>query len=79
VNARERLESANILFENRKYADAVGRAYYCMFFAARALLFKKDIHPRTHRGLISQFSLEMVKNNSFPKDLFDLLTRAKKI
>ena len=77
ANARERLESACILLENEKYADAVGRAYYSMFFGARALLFQKGIHPRTHRGLISQFSLEMIKNGKFPRELFDLLTRAQ--
>lgn len=76
-NALERLESAKILFNNGQYADSVGRAYYAMFFAARAILFQKNIHPRTHRGLISQFSFEIVKKGNFPRELFDLLTRAQ--
>jgi len=74
-NARERLKSAYILFGC--YADAVSRAYHSMFFGAKALLLKREIYPRTHRGLISQFSLELVKNQGFPRDLFDLLTRAQ--
>jgi len=78
-NARERLESACILFDNEKYADAISRAYYSMFFATKALLLEKNIHTRTHRGLISQFSMEFVKNQKFPQELFNLLTRAKKI
>lgn len=77
INAHDKLESAFILFENEKYADAVSRAYYSMFFAAKALLFENNIHPRTHRGLISQFSLEIVKNRKFPQELFNLLTRAQ--
>lgn len=42
-------------------------------FAAKALLFEKNIHPKTHRGLISQFGLEFVKKNEFKKELFVLL------
>lgn len=76
-NAHEKFESASILFENEKYPDAVSRAYYSMFFAAKALLFENNIHPRTHRGLISQFSLEIVKNGEFPRELFNILTRAQ--
>jgi len=76
-NAHERLDSACILFDNGKYADAVSRAYYSLFFATKALLLKRNIHTRTHRGLISQFSMEYVKNEEFPRELFNLLTRAQ--
>ncbi|MDP3035699.1 MAG: HEPN domain-containing protein [Methanobacteriaceae archaeon] len=76
-NAHEKLEAAKNLFENEFYNDSVSRAYYAMFFAAKALLFEKNIHPKTHRGLISQFGLEFVKKNEFKKELFDLLARAQ--
>lgn len=76
-NAHEKLEAAKNLFENGFYNDSVSRAYYAMFFSAKALLFKKNIHPKTHRGLISQFGLEFVKKNEFKKELFDLLARAQ--
>ena len=48
-----------------------------MFFVSRALLSKKYSHPRTHRGLISQFGLLFVKEGEFEKELFALLTRAQ--
>ncbi|MCK9150522.1 HEPN domain-containing protein [Methanobacterium alcaliphilum] len=76
-NAHEKLEAAKNLFENEFYNDSVSRAYYAMFFAAKALLLRKNIHPKTHRGLISQFGMEFVKNNEFKKELFDLLARAQ--
>lgn len=76
-NAHEKLEAAKNLFENGFFNDSVSRAYYAMFFAAKALLFENDIHPKTHRGLISQFGLEFVKKNKFKKELFDLLARAQ--
>lgn len=73
----EKLKAAKTLFENGFYSDAISRAYYAMFFGSRALLSQKDIYPRTHRGLISQFGLEFVKKGNFKKELFDLLTRAQ--
>jgi len=76
-NAYEKLGAARTLFKNEFYGDAVSRAYYAMFFAGKALLAEKGIYPRTHRGLISQFGLELVKNGEFKKELFDLLTRAQ--
>jgi len=34
-----------------------------MFFAARALLLAKNIHVKTHRGLIRKFGLEFVNKD----------------
>ncbi len=76
-NTYEKPDASKTLFENGFYGDAVSRAYYAMFFAAKALLSQRDIYPRTHRGLISQFGLEFVKNGEFKKELFDLFTRAQ--
>jgi uncharacterized protein (UPF0332 family) len=59
--AQSKLESAQLLFDNGKYDDAISRAYYSMFYAARALLRLKDITPRTHKGVVSQFGSEFVR------------------
>ena len=75
--AYEKLEVAKSLLENRFYSDAVSRAYYAMFYAARALLSEKNIYPKTHRGVISQFGLIFVKEGKFRKELFDLFARAQ--
>ncbi len=53
--ADEKLDSAKLLLENGYFKDAVSRAYYCMYNAARALLLTKDISPKTHKGLIAKF------------------------
>lgn len=76
-NAHHKLEVAKNLWGNGFYGDAVSRAYYAMFFAARALLAKKNIYQKTHRGLISQFGLEFVKTGEFDNKVFDLLNRAQ--
>ncbi len=49
--AEHKLNSATILFERGIYDDAISRAYYSMFYAAKALLSLKEEYPRTHRGV----------------------------
>ena len=58
-----RLEVAVSLLGNGYYGDAVSRAYYCMFFAAKAALLAKNISVKAHRGLIRKFGLEFVNND----------------
>ncbi|MDY6777569.1 MAG: HEPN domain-containing protein [Candidatus Nanohaloarchaea archaeon] len=52
--AEERLTSARLLLDNDRYEDAVSRAYYAMFHAAKALLLDRDSDPRTHAGTASE-------------------------
>jgi len=58
--AKRRLDAAHHLLEEGFYEDAVSRAYYSMYFAARTLLLKRDITVKTHKGLLSKFGLEFV-------------------
>ena len=58
--AKRRLDAAHHLFEEGFFEDAVSRAYYSMYFAAKALLLKRDISVKTHKGLVSKFGLEFV-------------------
>ncbi len=55
--AEEKLQAAGILFENNMLNDTISEAYYSMFHAANAVLSLKDVHPKTHKGLISEFGL----------------------
>ena len=58
--AKRRLDAAYHLLGEDFYEDAVSRAYYSMYFAAKALLLKRDITVKTHKGLLSKFGLEFV-------------------
>jgi uncharacterized protein (UPF0332 family) len=60
-NAAEKLDSAKLLFRNGKLSDAINRAYFSMFHAARALLRIYDKGPKTHEGLLAEFGLTFVK------------------
>jgi uncharacterized protein (UPF0332 family) len=55
-SSQERLEAAEILLKNGKIVDSISRAYYAMFHAARALLYLYGVEPRTHEGVIREFS-----------------------
>ena len=76
-NAEEKLEAAEYLLQGGFYNDAASRAYYSMFYAARALLSLKEIYPKAHKGVISKFGLEFVKKG-FVEDVYGrALTHAK--
>lgn len=44
--AEEKLRAAEYLLDGGYYSDAISRAYYAMYFAARALLALKKIYPK---------------------------------
>lgn len=58
--AKRRLDATSHLFQDGFYEDAVSRAYYSMYFAAKARLLKRNITVKTHKGLLSRFGLEFV-------------------
>jgi len=76
-NAEEKLGAAKYLFEGGFYNDAASRAYYSMFYAARALLSTKKIYPKKHKGVILKFGLEFVKEGFVKAVYGHTLTHAK--
>jgi len=42
------------------FTDSISEAYYVMFHTAKALLALKNIYPKTHTGVVSQFGLQFV-------------------
>lgn len=77
--SREKLESAKILLENRKYKDSVSRSYYAMFTAARALLATKNLDSAKHSGIISLFNQHFVKEKIVNSTCGKILAEAKGI
>ena len=57
--AKRRLEAAKLLFEKDMIEDAVNRAYYAFFHAAKAMLNVLGYDAKTHSGLISEFGLRI--------------------
>jgi uncharacterized protein (UPF0332 family) len=75
--------SARLLLDAGDVDGACNRAYYAMFDAARAALIRSGapVVPEvaTHGGLISAFSLHLVKTGRVPTELGKALNRAAEI
>lgn len=63
--AKEKLESAKILLDAEKYRDSIGRSYYAIFTAVRAVLAYDKIDFSKHSGVISYFQKEYIKTGKF--------------
>ena len=76
-NEEYRLNAVKYLYNGGYYDDAVSRAYYSMFYAAKALLSVKEIYPKAHKGVISKFGLEFVKKGLIEDTYGRALNHAK--
>ena len=84
VKAARACASARLLLDAGDVDGACNRAYYAMFDAARAALLASSAPVpsdvgRTHSGLISAFSLHLVKNGPIAVEHGRALNRAEEI
>lgn len=77
AKAEVKLEAARQLLAKGFLEDSASRAYYAMFHAARAVLSKRGVNPRTHEGVVSEFGRKLVLEGVFPRDLGRALAEAK--
>lgn len=66
--AEQAMLAADALARAGLYNDATSRAYYAVFHAARALLARIDVHPRTHRGVESLLLEHLVVPGKLAKE-----------
>ncbi|WP_332449522.1 HEPN domain-containing protein [Methanoculleus sp.] len=60
--SHQRLDAARILCTQGHHEDSINRAYYAMYLAALALLYRKGVETtKTHAGLISTIGSLYVK------------------
>ena len=77
--ARERLHSSEVLLQNRSYKDSIGRSYYAMFCAVRALLAVDGQDFSKHAGVISYFQKEYIKTGKLDKRFSKYISQAFQI
>ena len=65
--ARQKLDVARRLRDSGDHDDAISRAYYAAFHAARALLTSAGEQPRTHHGTVTLFNLLFVKTGKMSR------------
>ena len=70
--ARERLHSSKILLDEGSYKDSIGRSYYAMFTAVRALLVIEGKDFSKHAGVIAYFQKEFIKTGIFDKNILNI-------
>lgn len=66
--SEDAIDTVKLLIKNKKYSDAVSKAYYAMFYAASALLRTRGLNTSKHSGVISQFGLHFVKAGIIEKN-----------
>lgn len=77
--ARDRLISSEVLLNAGSYKDSIGRSYYAMFTAVRALLAMEGQDFSKHAGVISYFQKEYVKSGKFDKKYSKYISQAFQI
>lgn len=74
--AERSLEVAKVLLDRGDYDFAVSRAYYAMFYCAKAMLLRKGITTKKHSSTISLFCEKFVKSGQFSEELASYLVDA---
>lgn len=77
--AKERLESAKLLLDHGSYKDSIGRSYYAIFTAVRALLALDGVDFSKHAGVIAYFQREYIKTGIFEKRYSKYISQAFQI
>ncbi|MCD8149032.1 MAG: HEPN domain-containing protein [Clostridiales bacterium] len=77
--AIEHLNASLYLLEGRFIKDSIGRSYYAMFSAARALLALDGVDFSKHAGVISYFQKEYIKTGKLEVKFSKYLSEAFRI
>lgn len=67
--ARECLEDAKLLLQNKRLHSAVNRIYYALFYQVSALLLSRGLSFSKHSGVLAAFNREFVKTGKIDKEL----------
>ena len=78
-SAKEKLASAKLLLDAGQYRDSIGRSYYAIFTAVRAILAKDKVDFSKHAGVIAYFQKEYIKTGIFDRQYSKYLQSAFQI
>jgi len=62
-NAKQTLDDAKIIANNKLWKAAANRLYYACFYAASALMVKFGFEAKTHAGIIRLLGLHFISKN----------------
>lgn len=80
--AKNKLATARILFDTGQYDDSVSRAYYAVFHAMTAILYRDGLVFSKHGQIIGTFNKRYIKTGIFPAEFsrqIDVLFKDRQI
>ena len=75
-SADEFLRESGHLLRGGFYRGAVGRAYYAMFHAAKAILLSRGIERSSHHAVLSAFGEHIVKPGLLERRFHSYITKS---
>ena len=73
--AKDSLEVARHLHEQRHYNDAASKAYYAVFHSLQAILLTKNMSYSKHSAVLGAFNKEFIYSKVFAKDFYTKIAR----
>ena len=64
--AKETLNGAKILYDNKNYSGAINRAYYSIFYAMKAILALEKKDFKRHKDVVGYLNKNYVHTEVFP-------------
>lgn len=77
--AKEELEDAILLYNNKRYKSSNNRAYYSIFHCIRAVLALEGVDFKKHKDVQAYFNKNYVHTEIFPKNMGRRIADASKI
>lgn len=77
--AEEKLKASRLLLSGGLYKDSIGRSYYAVFSATRAVLALDSKDFSKHAGVIACFQKDYVKEGVFEKQYSKIIMEAFQI
>ncbi|MHB0871800.1 MAG: HEPN domain-containing protein [Chloroflexota bacterium] len=74
--AEQTVRAASSLLADGYYRDAVSRAYYAMFYAAKAAVLTEGVEANKHSAVIAAFGRLFAKTGRLPYELHRTLAGA---
>ena len=65
------------MLKSGNFADSIGRSYYAIFTAVRALLALKGLDSKRHSGVVALFNEHFIKTGLLAKEVYQIITSAK--
>lgn len=59
--ARDKMQLARKLVDDRYFNDAISKAYYAMFYASKAILLSLGEDPHKHKGVVSLYGKKVAR------------------